>query len=130
MATMCAGMVTLMSSETVQAVSIHGEPTTRIQQIAGVIANRGEFQPLHRAFVGGVEHAFVLERHGGGLIFRETGGQRDADAGILRHAFGGERLVVRVGDLGEAKRVIESKVATLRSSSALNFTLALAVILC
>ena len=93
--------------EAVDPVGVHGKPAAGVEQVGGVVTDRGQLQALHRTFVGGVEDAFVLEGHGGRGILGQAGGQGDAHGRVLGNALGRERLARGVGDLGEAQGVVQ-----------------------
>src|SRR5208283_4267788 len=64
---------------------------------------------LNRAVVGVLERALVFEVKGGARVFSQAAVEREAHRRILGVALRGERLVVRVRELGNAQRVVQLK---------------------
>ena len=96
-------------SKAVDAVSRDRKPQSGVKQVAGIRADVGELQSLHRAVVGAFQRAFVFEGESGARIFCEAAVEREAHRRILRVALGSERLVVRVRELRNAQRVVQLK---------------------
>jgi hypothetical protein len=93
--------------EAVEAVATHREPASGVKQVAGVVADVGEFEPGNGAVVGGLELAFVFEGERGGSVFGQAARQRYADGGILSDALGRQRLIVVVEDPGDPQVVVQ-----------------------
>src|SRR4029077_6232019 len=55
-------------SEAIDSVSVDRKPTSRIQQVAGFIANRSQLQTLHWTIVGTLENTRVVESQRCGII--------------------------------------------------------------
>src|ERR1700688_725136 len=86
----------------VEAITADGEPASAIKQVAGIVADVGEFKSGDRAVVGGLEDPLVFEGKGRRGVFGKSCGKGNADRGILGDALGGERLVLRVQHTGDA----------------------------
>ena len=93
--------------EAVETVAAYREPASGVEQIAGVVADVGQFEAGHGAVVGGFKLAFVFEGQRSRGVFCQAVGQRHAHSGILRHALGRQRLIVVVENPGDAQTVMQ-----------------------
>jgi hypothetical protein len=90
-------------SEAVDAVSRDRKPQSGVKQVAGIGTDVGELQPSTglSSALSSVPSYSKLKR--GARVFRDAAVQRETHGRILRVALGGQRLVVRVGELGNAQ---------------------------
>ena len=117
-----------LGGEAVGEEAGHGEPAAGVEQDADGVGDGGELDAFDGAGVGAVEGAGVLEVEGGGGALGDGVGEGDADGGVGGEALGVERLVRLASvSLVMLRPLLSSKVAVVRSSSAVKVTSAVAV---
>ena len=93
--------------KTINSVSVHRKPVTGIQQVAGIVIDRGQLQSRNRRIVRRIEHTLILKCQSGGLVFCQRALQRNAHTRILRHAVGSQRLSGRIRHFRQTKIVMQ-----------------------
>src|ERR1700751_2442329 len=96
-------------SEAVDAISRDRKPQSRIEKIARIRSDIGQFYPLNRAVVRALQSPLVFEIEGGARILCEIAGQFESHRRILCVSFWVERLIVNIRELRDTQTIIELK---------------------
>ena len=95
--------------EAVNPVCVHREPAASVEQVARIVVNRGQLQPLHGTLISGIELSLVIEGQSGRTVLRQPIRQLHAHRRVLGNALGAERLAALIEHLVDPQTIVQLK---------------------